>query len=147
MEPRIRIVQRFAASPEQVFAAWLDPATAGRWLFATASRPVDEVVIDARVGGRFRFVQRQRGRVSRYVGRYLDIEPPRRLAFTLESSDRPESVSRVTIDIAPCGRGCELALAHALIAPDDLERAEGRWMGILYGLAETLGATTISMEQ
>jgi uncharacterized protein YndB with AHSA1/START domain len=146
MEPRIEIVQRFAASAEQVFAAWLDPVTAGRWLFATASRPLDEVVIDARVGGSFRLVQRQRGRVFGYVGRYLEIASPRRLAFTLESSDRPECVSRVTIDIAPRGQDCELALAHALIAPDDLERAEGRWLGILYGLAETLGAT-ISMEQ
>ena len=146
MEPRIEIVQRFAASAEQVFAAWLDSTTAGRWLFATASRPLDEVVIDARVGGSFRFVQRQRGRVSGYVGQYLEIVFPRRLAFTLQSSDRPEGVSRVTIDIAPCAQGCELALAHALVAPDDLERAEGRWLGILYGLAETLGAT-ISMEQ
>jgi len=146
MEPRIEIVQRFAASAEQVFAAWLDPVTARYWLFATATRPLDEAVIDARVGGSFRFVQRQRGRVSGYAGRYLEIESPRRLAFTLESSDRPQSVSRVRIDIAPCGQGCELALTHALVALDDLERAEGRWLGVLYGLAETLGAT-ISMVQ
>jgi uncharacterized protein YndB with AHSA1/START domain len=146
MEPRIRIVQRFDASPERVFAAWLDPATAGRWLFATASRPVSEVAIDARVGGSFRFVERRRGRVARQVGRYLEIVPARRLAFTLEASGHPEALSRVTIDIAPCGQGCELVLSQALVAPDDLERTEGRWMGILYGLGEALGAM-ISMEQ
>ena len=146
MRPEICIVQRFDASPERVFAAWLDPATAGRWLFATASRPVNEVAIDARVGGLFRFVERQRGRVLRQTGRYLEVVPPRRIAFTLEASDRPEALSRVTIDIAPCGQGCELVLSHELVAPDDLERTEGRWMGILYGLGETLGAM-ISMEQ
>lgn len=141
MGPRIRIVQRFDAAPKRVFAAWLDPATAGRWLFATASRPVDEVLIDARVGGSFRFAERRRRQVVQHVGRYLEIAPPRRLAFTLETSDRPEALSRVTIDIAPRGEGCELVLSHELVAPDDLERIEGRWMGILYGLAETMDET------
>jgi uncharacterized protein YndB with AHSA1/START domain len=134
----IRIVQRFDASPERVFAAWLDAGTAGHWLFATASRPIDEVAIDPRVGGAFRFVERSRGRIVEHVGRYLEIVPPRRLAFALAMAGRAEFLSRVAIDIARCGDGCELVLSHDRLPHGVRERTEGRWIGILYGLAEAL---------
>src|SRR5258708_6816799 len=46
----IRVARRYAASSARVFDAWLDPEFAGRWLFATASRPLAHVAIDARFG-------------------------------------------------------------------------------------------------
>jgi uncharacterized protein YndB with AHSA1/START domain len=58
----IRITHRFAAPPQRVFEAWLDPALAGRWLFATATRPMTDVAIEARVGGSFRLARRSRKR-------------------------------------------------------------------------------------
>src|SRR5438046_1332656 len=57
---------RFAASPERIFNAWLDPPFAARWLFATASRPIAHVEIDARVGGAFRFVDRHYDKSTEY---------------------------------------------------------------------------------
>lgn len=140
MEADVRVVQRFDVSPERVFAAWLDASSAGRWLFATASRPIDEVSIDPRVGGEFRLVERGRGTIAARVGRYLEIVPPRRLVFTLAWELGSEDVSRVAIDIMPCGEGCELVLRHSNVPTEERERMEGRWTGILYGLAETLDA-------
>jgi len=138
MEADIRVVQRVDAPPERVFAAWFDAGTAGRWLFATASRPVDEVTIDPRVGGAFRFVERRGDAIAVRCGRYLEIEPPRRLAFTLASEYCAEDVSHVAIDIVGCGDGCELMLRHTHVPAEERERMEGRWTGILFGLAETL---------
>ena len=140
MEADVRVARRFGASPERVFAAWLDARSAGGWLFATASRPVDEVAIDPRVGGEFRFVERRRGTIAVRVGRYLEIVPPRRLVFTLACEPCTDEVSRVAIDIVPCAEGCELVLGHSDVPPAERERTEGRWTGILYGLAETLDA-------
>jgi len=43
------LARRFDAAPERVFAAWLDPGAARKWLFATPSEhPVE---IDDRPGG------------------------------------------------------------------------------------------------
>ena len=55
----IRITRRFSAPPERVFDAFIEPEVAGRWLFATALRPMTDVEIDARVGGSFRFAERR----------------------------------------------------------------------------------------
>ena len=55
----VRVARRYAASPARVFDAWLDPAVARQWLFATASHPLAHVEIDARVEGSFCFVDRQ----------------------------------------------------------------------------------------
>src|SRR5262249_40040729 len=57
----VRATRRFGASPERVFAAWLDPTLVRRWLFATATRPLDKFEIDARIGGRLRIVDNARG--------------------------------------------------------------------------------------
>ena len=134
----IRVAHRYRAAPAQVFAAWLDPEVAGSWLFATASHPMAAVEIDARVGGRFRFVERRRGEIAEYTGEYVDIVPPRRLVFALAVGERPAVSTRVTVDIVPSGKGCALTLIHDHVPRGLADRMEGRWMGILYGLGVTL---------
>ncbi|MGH8642525.1 MAG: SRPBCC family protein [Burkholderiales bacterium] len=130
----LRVTQRFDSPPERVFDAWLDPAMAGSWLFATASRPVAEVEIDARVGGSFRFRENQR---VAHTGKYLEIAPPRRLAFTLADS-RAQDETRVRVEIVEVEAGCELTLTHENVPPADASRTEGRWTGMLYGLGTRL---------
>src|SRR5450755_2174570 len=46
----IRVKKRYDAPSRCIFNAWLDPEVAGKWLFATASRPMAHVEIDGRVG-------------------------------------------------------------------------------------------------
>ncbi len=142
----VQVARAFRDVPERVFAAWLDADSAGQWLFATASHPIAEVTIDPRVGGEFRFVER-RGGIFEHVGRYLDIAPPRRLAFTLSMEGRPRLVTRVAIDIVPRPAGCRLLLSQNNVPLAVLERTEGRWTGILYGLAQMLDAKAFPLQQ
>ncbi|HEX6136867.1 MAG TPA: SRPBCC family protein [Casimicrobiaceae bacterium] len=136
----IQVARRYRASPAHVFHAWLDPDVAGHWLFATASRPMARVDIDARVAGSFRFVEQRNGETVEHRGEYLEIVPHRRLAFTLASADHPQVVSRVCVDITELDRGCAVTLRHEDLPSRDAKRARARWTGILYGLGATLDA-------
>jgi len=133
----ICVTHRYGVPSERVFDAWLDPGVAGRWLFATASRPMAHVEIDARVEGSFRFVDRRDDEITEYTGEYIEIVPHRRLVFTLCMEKHPH-VTRVMVEIAPLKNGCELTLAHENVVHDRAHHIEGRWTGILYGLAVTL---------
>jgi hypothetical protein len=47
----IRVTGRCDAPASRVFDAWLDPGIAGKWLFATAARPIAHVEIAPRKRG------------------------------------------------------------------------------------------------
>jgi uncharacterized protein YndB with AHSA1/START domain len=134
----IRVSSEFEASPEEVFDAWLDPEIAGRWLFATATRPAAKVAIVARVGGAFHFVEGTGGGRFEHAGVYLAIDRPRRLVFTLAGDERSRDLMQVSVEIAPLDPGCVLTLAHENVPPDRASRIEARWTGMLYGLREIL---------
>jgi uncharacterized protein YndB with AHSA1/START domain len=137
----VRVTQRFSAPADRVFNAWLDPVMAGRWLFATASHRMSRVTIDARAGGAFRFEGGREGETVVQTGKFLEIVRPRRLAFVLSMAEHSHGTSRVNVEIAPLKSGCELALVHKNVQPDRARLTEGRWDGMLYGLAETLGGS------
>jgi uncharacterized protein YndB with AHSA1/START domain len=136
----VRVTQRLNAPPDRVFAAWLDPKFAGRWLFATASRPMARVSIDARVGGFFRFAEDENGETPEYSGVYIEVTPPSRLVFTLAIDRQLKEASRVTVEIMPRRGGSEVSLMQERVPVDHARGTEGRWTGMLYGLGVTLEA-------
>lgn len=136
----VHLTRRFRAPPQRVFEAWLDPALVGRWLFATATRPMTDVAIDARVGGSFRLVDRGSNGISEHQGKYVEIVPHRRLVFTLVEPRQRRRSMRVVVEITPCPRGCDLRLSHENLSAERASDIEARWTGILYGLGETLAS-------
>jgi uncharacterized protein YndB with AHSA1/START domain len=135
----VRVVRRFAIAPERVFDAWLDPATAGKFLFATPTGRMMRVEIDARIGGTFAFVERRDGEDVAHVGEYLEIDRPCRLAFTFAVPKFSAQSTTVRIAIAPDGAGCSLTLTHEGVLRDYAERTEQGWTRILDGLARAAG--------
>jgi len=127
-------VGRFGASPGRVFAAWLDPVHARRWLFATASHPIADVEIDARPGGSFRLVDARDGSSVTYAGRYVSIVPNRHLVFTLALPQRADVVTRVTVDVDPAKSGSTMTLLHENVSPELASRVRARWTGMFHGL-------------
>lgn len=140
-EPRVKVsvTRHFSEAPERVFDAWLDPAKAGKWLFATPSGRMVRVEIDARIGGAFILVDRRDGEDIDHTGEYLEIDRPRRLAFTFAVPKFSLESTRVTIGIVASETGCELTLSHEGVLPEYASRTETGWSGILDGLAAMLG--------
>lgn len=142
---QIRVSRHFDAPAERVFDAWLDPATAGHWLFATSSGRMQRVEIDARVGGRYVIVERREQGDAEHLGQYLEIDRPRRLVFTLAADESSEG-DVVTVEIVRDGNGCALTLTHPL-APEwaqYAQRTESGWNDVLAALARQLSPTQLS---
>jgi len=139
--PIVRVTHRFAAPPERVFNAWLDPATARHFLFATPSGEMVKVDIESRPGGRYEIVERRNGEDIGHVGEYLEIDRPRRLVFTLQLPRYSASVDRITIEVAPLPDGCLLTLSDQMAPGTEeyAERARNGWTTILANLEKILG--------
>lgn len=138
--PVVTVAKRFDVAPERVFDAWLSPDLIGRWMFGPALRD-EEVVrisLDPRVDGRFSFVVRRQGNEIDHIGRYLEIDRPRRLVFTWAVAPDAEDASRVTIEIVPLGAGCELTLTHEMQPQwaDYADRVREGWTKMLGALAK-----------
>jgi uncharacterized protein YndB with AHSA1/START domain len=134
----LQVTRNFAASPERVFDAWLNPAMARRFLFATPTGEMVRVEIDARVGGKFLIVRRSDGEDVEHVGEYLVIERPRRLVFTFAVPKFSAQSTQVTIEIAATAGGCTLTLTHEGVLPEWAERTQEGWGMILDGLNGTV---------
>jgi uncharacterized protein YndB with AHSA1/START domain len=124
----LQVRRTLPASRERVFNAWLDPELLRHWLTGwRGSSPHAEV--DARVGGEFRITSTSRagelasklpGGGSEFVhmiGRYLEIDPPERLVFTLGWEDVPlvhmdRDASTVTVEFHERGEATEVVLTH-----------------------------------
>lgn len=134
----LRVTRRFSAAPERVFDAWLDPDTAGQWLFAAPNGQMVRVEIDAREGGKYVFVDRRDGEDVEHIGEFVEIDRPRRLVFTFAVPKYSPLFTRVIIDIAPTEAGCELTLTHEGVLPEYETSVVAGWTMILDGLGRTL---------
>lgn len=109
-----RIERRFAAPPERVFAAWTDPALAGRWLFRggpTSERGSTE--LDPRPGGRWTITDRREGTDDTASGEYLEVEPPRRLVFTFAMLQFSANSDTITVELVADGDGTLMTFTQA----------------------------------
>jgi uncharacterized protein YndB with AHSA1/START domain len=133
----------FAATPEQVFAAFADAALVARWL-----RPAPEVgltveAFDFRVSGLYRFVYHvpDAGSVT-IAGTFRLIDRPSRIAFSwiIEPPDEHAGIdSEVAVVISPNGGGTDLLIRHEKLRRGDAiaRHAEG-WRGAMELLGRML---------
>lgn len=137
---RLHITRRFDASPERVFDAFLDPAIARKWLFTSPDTDIAarRVEIDARVGGEWLMTNPCEGMVLEGIGRYLEIDRPRRLAFTFNIPAFGPHVDRIIVDIVPDGAGCVLTLTHELLPPEFHDGTASGWGKMFDRLAVVL---------
>jgi len=136
----VRAARHYDVPPERVFDAWLDPAIAGRFVFATPQGQMIKAEIDPRVGGGFTFVDRrpEMGDVE-HVGTYVEIERPRRLVFDFAVPAYDPTLTRIAVDFAPSNGGTDLTLTHAGVLEAYVAQTQTGWGMILENLERAVG--------
>ena len=119
----LSLQRTFQASRQRVFEAWIDSELLARWLTPPGGSS-SNAEIDLRVGGRWSITMKPPLWPSgRAFGTYLEVDPPKRLVFTIaweRIPNGPESV--VSVDFAELDGATRVTLVQ-----ERLETRRGRW--------------------
>ncbi len=131
------VVRRTIPVPrEEVFSAWLDPASLATWMCPGETRSTAQV--DPQVGGAFRVVMEHADERVEHTGTYLAIERPARLSFTWISPYTDMVPSVVTVEFHSRGGGTEVILTHERLPARHVEAHKKGWGEILAKLEQAL---------
>jgi uncharacterized protein YndB with AHSA1/START domain len=135
--PLIRITRDFAATPEQLFRAHMDPELYAKWVGPNdVSTRIDHW--DARSGGSFAFSNLRNGEAYSFHGSFHEVSPTR-IVQTFTFDAWPESVSLETLTLTDLGDGRTRLVATSLVDSfegRDLWLASGMETGINDGYAK-----------
>ncbi len=112
----VKVSRRFNASAERVFDAWTDPRMASQWLFTTKSSKTT-YDLDVRVGGSYTITRISNGKKYVAVGKYVEIDRPRKLVFTFGMPQFAADFDTVIVEIEADGEDCVLTLTQEGLRP------------------------------
>lgn len=137
----VQIERILPAAPSRVFEAWTSPEAIRFW-FGGADMAIDAVEVDLRVGGKYTIIYRDgAGNETVVAGRYLRVEPNRRLVFTWTMKSRQLVVDEniVTVEFRDLDGQTQVRLTHEPFADPDVRglHAQG-WNVCLIALEQLL---------
>ena len=118
------------ATPEQVYAAWLDPAMMSRFMSPRPDMLVTEARSDPREGGRF-FVLMVGDKDYPHEGTYKTLTPHSRIVFTWEAPwSAPDT--QVELVLTAVSDGTEVVLTQVKFMSEESRDSHAQgWDGIL----------------
>jgi uncharacterized protein YndB with AHSA1/START domain len=131
------VVRRtIAASPEDIFDAWLDPEALAEWMRPGTIRST-AATVEPRVGGRYHIVMQGESGAIPHSGVYRVIDRPKRLVFTWQSPYTGPEETLVTVDFLKAGKATEVVVTHERL-PEEARAAHSRgWNSGLEHLDES----------
>ena len=136
------IERTYQAPAEAVFAAWTSEEVIRRWWQAERHWDTSEAQVDLRVGGVIRVVMHNPDKDSEHGGggRYTEIDPPNRLAFTwLCDGDTRRTL--IEIDFEEADGATTVRFTHSGLWDEEAVRSHRKgWSNILDSLGRTLEA-------
>jgi uncharacterized protein YndB with AHSA1/START domain len=136
-EAVVQVSQLFPFRAEDIFDAWANPSIVPRWMFSGDNSEITAVDIDFRVGGQFAIKERDRNSdvVIDHFGKYVEIDSPFHLAFSLEVPLRFTGITYVSVFIVQEQNGSLLTLTQTGVSP---EKTESGWYRMLRQLQNVL---------
>ena len=109
-------IKRFIKAPrDRVYAAWTDPAQMRQW-FGPENVQTRELVVDARVGGTFRWdLINSDGEKMTMRGEFRELKSNEKVVFSWQWEDDEDwenHISIVTVELDDADGGTELRLTH-----------------------------------
>jgi uncharacterized protein YndB with AHSA1/START domain len=127
--PAAVVVRRtIAASPADLFDAWLDPAALAEWMRPGTIRRT-EARNDPRVGGEYEIVMHGESGVIPHRGVYRVVDRPRKLVFTWNSKFAENTL--VTVDFLERGERTEIVITHEQLPEAELGSHTRGWTSAL----------------
>ena len=134
----IRVLRRLSVPAERAFDAWVNPAVACQWLFATPGGQIVRCDIDARPGGAFIITDRRDGEDVAHHGTYLELDRPRRLVFQFSVPKYSSAESTVEVTVTTDGADAEVTIQGHGVPPEWREQTEQGWRELLGRLEDVL---------
>lgn len=131
----VRLTCSYDASAGEVFDEWLDPWNRGECLHPAAFGQIVRTDIDVRVGGLFKVVERRFDGEIMHAGRFVELDRPELLVFTLPHGPFAHPDSRVIIEFASFESGCMVELTHVCVNRERASLIEKGWASVLAQLA------------
>lgn len=138
----LRIERTFNAPAQAVFDAWTSEEVMRRWWRVEQHWQTPEVEVDLRVGGAVRVVMRDPHKDVEYGGggRYTEVDPPRRLAFTWTWDDEPRG-TLIEIDFEERDEVTLVRFTHRDLWDEEAVRShEEGWNGVFDSLERELAS-------
>lgn len=138
--PQVTVRRVIKASADELFDAWLDPASLAVWM-----RPGDitrsVAKVDLKIGGAFEIEMSNADGSHVHRGVYRVIDRPRQLVFTWISHGTKQMESLVTVEFRAGHQTTEIVLTHEQLPDDSSVQPHTKgWTRILELLALKLGA-------
>jgi uncharacterized protein YndB with AHSA1/START domain len=127
----LRMKRTFEASAQAVFDAFTSEEVIRRWWHAGHDWETPEATVDLRVGGDVRVRMRNPHEDVRYGGggRYTEIDPPNRLAFTWVWDDDEDGAEQlIEVDFVEADGATTITFTHSGLWDDEaLPSFEDGW--------------------
>jgi uncharacterized protein YndB with AHSA1/START domain len=137
--PVVRMVREFAAPPERVYRAHVDPELVRQWM---GPRSVDMEIDswDMRTGGSYRYTALRGGKeIAHFYGSVHRVWENRKIVQTFGFEEMPEAVSLDIIELEDLGDGRTRLVATSVvetIEARDGMLASGMETGVIEGYAK-----------
>jgi len=140
---QLKVSHRYPVPADKIFDAFLDPAKARHFFFATETGEMIKSEIDPRVGGKYVMIDKrpEMGEVE-HAGEYLEISRPKKLSFTFGLPKLSPEIDTVTLEFSPKGGGCEVVLTYDYNArfKSSEDKIVSGWRTVLQGVLPSLTA-------
>jgi uncharacterized protein YndB with AHSA1/START domain len=96
--PPLHLENVYTVSATTLFDAWIMIPVAELWLFQSGKNEVD-LIADTKEGGEFHTIEKGRNQEISHRGKYIKIDRPNRLVFSLAVPSHFEGTSEVSVEI------------------------------------------------